>query len=44
MRPSGTEPIFRILAEAPTKGNAMRVVNDYKKKLARIIKDCMKNV
>ena len=44
IRPSGTEPIFRILAEAPTKGNAMRVVNDYKKKLARIIKDCMKNV
>jgi phosphomannomutase/phosphoglucomutase len=44
IRPSGTEPIFRILAEAPTKGHAMRVVNDYKKKLARIIKDCMKNV
>jgi phosphomannomutase / phosphoglucomutase len=44
IRPSGTEPIFRILAEAPTKGIAMRVVNDYKKKLARIIKDCMKNV
>ena len=43
IRPSGTEPIFRILAEAPTKGIAMKVVNDYKKKLARIIKDCMKN-
>ena len=44
IRPSGTEPIFRILAEAPTKGIAMKVVNDYKKKLVRIIKDCVKNV
>jgi phosphomannomutase/phosphoglucomutase len=44
IRPSGTEPIFRILAEAPTKGFAMKVVNDYKKKLARIIKECIKNV
>lgn len=43
IRPSGTEPIFRILAEAPTKNLALRVVNDYKKKLARIIKGCMKH-
>lgn len=43
IRPSGTEPIYRILAEAPTKGRAIRIVNDYKRKLARIIKDCMKN-
>jgi phosphomannomutase/phosphoglucomutase len=43
IRPSGTEPIYRILAEAPTKGRALRIVNDYKRKLARIIKDCMKN-
>jgi phosphomannomutase/phosphoglucomutase len=43
IRPSGTEPIFRILAEAPTKGMARRIVNDYKKKLARIIKGCVKN-
>ena len=43
IRPSGTEPIFRILAEAPTKNMALRVVNDYKKKLARIIKGCMKH-
>jgi phosphomannomutase/phosphoglucomutase len=42
IRPSGTEPIYRILAEAPTKGRALRIVNDYKRKLARIIKDCMK--
>jgi phosphomannomutase/phosphoglucomutase len=43
IRPSGTEPIFRILAEAPTKNMALRVVSDYKKKLARIIKGCMKH-
>ena len=42
IRPSGTEPIFRILAEAPTKNMALRVVNDYKKELSRIIKGCMK--
>jgi phosphomannomutase/phosphoglucomutase len=40
IRPSGTEPIFRILAEAPTKGMALRVVNDYKRKLSHIIKSC----
>jgi len=43
IRPSGTEPIFRILAEAPTKGMALRVVGDYKKKLARIIKSCKRH-
>ena len=43
IRPSGTEPLFRILAEAPTKGKALRVVNDYKTKLSRIIKDCGRN-
>jgi phosphomannomutase/phosphoglucomutase len=43
IRPSGTEPIFRILAEAPTKGKALRIVNDYKTKLSRIIKDCRRN-
>lgn len=43
IRPSGTEPIYRILAEAPTKGGALRIVKDYKRKLARIIKDCMKH-
>ena len=39
IRPSGTEPLFRILAEAPTKGMALGIVNDYKMKVARIIKD-----
>jgi phosphomannomutase/phosphoglucomutase len=43
IRPSGTEPIFRILAEAPTKGKALRIVSDYKTKLSRIIKDCRGN-
>jgi phosphomannomutase/phosphoglucomutase len=40
IRPSGTEPVFRILAEAPTKGKALRIVSEYKAKLSRIIKDC----
>ncbi len=43
IRPSGTEPLFRILAEAPTKGKALRIVSDYKRKLARIIKDRMRH-
>jgi phosphomannomutase/phosphoglucomutase len=43
IRPSGTEPIFRMLAEAPTKGMALRIVNDYKRKLSRIIKSCKLN-
>jgi phosphomannomutase/phosphoglucomutase len=43
IRPSGTEPIFRIMAEAPTKGKALKVVNEYKKKLSRIIKSCLKH-
>jgi phosphomannomutase/phosphoglucomutase len=43
IRPSGTEPIFRILAEAPTKGKALRIVSDYKTKLSRIIKDCQRH-
>ena len=43
IRPSGTEPIFRILAEAPTKGQAMRIVNDYKAKLSKIIRSCSKH-
>ena len=43
IRPSGTEPIFRILAEASTKGMAVRIVNEYKRKLTRIVKGCMKH-
>ena len=43
IRPSGTEPIFRILAEAPTKGQAYKIVNEYKRKLAAIIKSCTRH-
>ena len=43
IRPSGTEPVFRILAEGPTKGEALRIVNDYKVKLSGIIKSCRRH-
>jgi len=43
IRPSGTEPIFRLMAEAPTKAQAMRIVTSYKMKLSKIIKSCQKN-
>jgi phosphomannomutase/phosphoglucomutase len=43
LRPSGTEPLFRIMAEAPTKGEALRIVSEYKTKLSRIIKSCRTN-
>ncbi len=43
IRPSGTEPIFRILAEAPTKGKAFKIVNDYKTELSHVIKSCRKH-
>ena len=43
IRPSGTEPIFRIIAEAPTKSKAMKLVSYYKTKLSRIIKSCQRN-
>ena len=44
VRPSGTEPLFRILAEAPTKRMAVKIVNEYKTKLSRIIKSCLTHV
>jgi phosphomannomutase/phosphoglucomutase len=43
IRPSGTEPFFRILAEGPTKRKAEKIVNEYKTKLIRIIKSCQKH-
>jgi len=43
IRPSGTEPLFRILAEAPTKGMAQKIANKYKIRLSRIIKSCLRN-
>jgi len=44
IRPSGTEPIFRLSVEAPTKGKALRIVDEYKGKLSRIIKDSIRHV
>lgn len=43
LRPSGTEPTFRIMGEAPTKGLGLKIVNDYKTKLNRIIKSCQRH-
>lgn len=43
IRPSGTEPIYRLMAEAPTKGQAVKIVSSYKTKLSRIIKSCLHN-
>jgi len=37
MRPSGTEPIYRLYAEAKTKEKALRLVDEYSLKLKRII-------
>jgi phosphomannomutase/phosphoglucomutase len=38
IRPSGTEPIYRLYAEAKTKEKAMRLINEYSLKLKKIIK------
>jgi phosphomannomutase/phosphoglucomutase len=37
IRPSGTEPIYRLYAEAKTSENARRLVSEYTQKLKRII-------
>jgi len=37
MRPSGTEPIYRLYAEAKTKEKAVKLVQEYGLKLKRII-------
>ena len=37
IRPSGTEPIYRLYAEAKTAEKAQRLVNEYTQKLKRII-------
>ena len=44
IRPSGTEPLFRILAEAPSKSVGMKIVTEYKTELSKIIKSCQKHV
>jgi phosphomannomutase / phosphoglucomutase len=38
VRPSGTEPIFRLYAEAKTPGRAAKLVEEYSSKLRKILK------
>jgi len=38
LRPSGTEPIFRIYSESRTKAKAEQLAEDYKKRVERIIR------
>jgi phosphomannomutase/phosphoglucomutase len=42
IRPSGTEPIYRLYAEAKTKGKATRLVNEYILKLKKTIESLKK--
>jgi phosphomannomutase/phosphoglucomutase len=37
VRPSGTEPLYRLYAEAKTRDKALRLIQDYSLKLKRII-------
>jgi len=37
IRPSGTEPIYRLYAEAKTEEKAIKLVNEYTLKLKKII-------
>jgi len=37
VRPSGTEPIFRLYAEAKTREKALELIKEYKEKLSQII-------
>jgi phosphomannomutase/phosphoglucomutase len=37
IRPSGTEPIYRLYAEAKTDAKALKLVNEYSLKLKRIL-------
>lgn len=39
VRPSGTEPIYRLYAEAKTGEKALRLVNEYSLKLKKMLKD-----
>jgi phosphomannomutase/phosphoglucomutase len=39
IRPSGTEPIYRLYAEAKTKEKAIQLINEYTLKLRKIIKN-----
>ena len=37
IRPSGTEPIYRLYAEAKTEQKAQKLVNEYTQKLKKIV-------
>ncbi|MEM1553003.1 MAG: hypothetical protein QXH03_10105, partial [Candidatus Bathyarchaeia archaeon] len=37
VRPSGTEPLYRLYAEAKTRKKALKLVQDFSLKLKRII-------
>ncbi len=37
MRPSGTEPVYRLYAEAKTKEKAMQLIQEYSSRLKRLI-------
>jgi phosphomannomutase len=36
LRPSGTEPIVRVIAEAPTQAEAQQLVRDVRAQLAAL--------
>jgi phosphomannomutase/phosphoglucomutase len=38
IRPSGTEPVFRLYAEAKDQEKALKLVNDYSSRLEKILK------
>src|SRR4030043_184414 len=37
VRPSGTEPVYRLYAEAKTQERALKLVEEYSDKLAKIL-------
>ena len=39
IRPSGTEPVFRLYAEAKNQEKALKLVEDYSSKLEETLKD-----
>lgn len=39
VRPSGTEPIFRVFSEAPTMEDAKKLAEDYKTEVERLLKE-----
>jgi len=39
LRPSGTEPVYRLYAEAKTQERALKLVEEYSDKLAKILEN-----